>query len=88
MYRYVTVTYRRKGEEGSFMTGRVLMPAATREGEVLVGRDRSHVFRLIALGIAIVAALAVALGATLSAAQAAPVGTLKQFRVPTADTEP
>src|SRR5215204_7395311 len=88
MYRYVTVTYRRKGEEGSFMTGRVLMPAATREGEVLVGRDRSHVFRLIALGIAIVAALAVALGATLSAAQAAPVGTLKQFRVPTADSEP
>jgi streptogramin lyase len=70
------------------MTGRVLMPAATREGEVLVGRDRSQVFRLIALGIAIVAALAVALGATLSAAQAAPVGTLKQFRVPTADTEP
>jgi virginiamycin B lyase len=44
--------------------------------------------RLIALGIAIVAALAVALGATLSAAQAAPVGTLKQFRVPTADSEP
>jgi streptogramin lyase len=64
------------------------MPAATREGEVLVGRYRSQVFRLIALGIAIVAALAVALGATLSAAQAAPVGTLKQFRVPTADTEP
>jgi virginiamycin B lyase len=55
---------------------------------VLVRRDRSQVLRLVALGIAIVAALAVALGATLSAAQAAPVGTLKQFRVPTADTEP
>jgi virginiamycin B lyase len=64
------------------------MPAATREGGVLVGRARSRVLRLIALGIAIVAALAVALGATLSAAQAAPIGALKQFRVPTADTEP
>jgi streptogramin lyase len=69
------------------------MPAATRERRVLVGRARSQilrsqVLRLIALGIAIVAALAVALGATLSAAQAAPVGTLKQFRVPTADSEP
>jgi len=64
------------------------MPAATREGEVLVGRASSQVLRLIALGIAIVAAQAVALGATLSAAQAAPVGTLKQFRVPTSDSEP
>jgi virginiamycin B lyase len=64
------------------------MPAITREGGVLVGRERSQVLRLIALGIAIVGALAVALGATLSAAQAAPVGALKQFRVPTADTEP
>lgn len=70
------------------MTGRELIPAATREGGVLVGRARPQVLRLIALGIAIVAALAVALGATLSAAQAAPVGTLKQFRVPTADSEP
>lgn len=70
------------------MTGRELVPAATRKGGVLVGRARSQVLRLIALGIAIVAALAVALGATLSAAQAAPVGTLKQFRVPTADSEP
>jgi streptogramin lyase len=64
------------------------MPAATREGGVLVGRARSQVLRLIALGIAIVAALAVALGATLSAAHAAPIGALKQFRVPTADSEP
>jgi streptogramin lyase len=64
------------------------MPAATREGGVLVGGTRSQVLRLITLGIAIVAALAVALGATLSAAQAAPVGALKQFRVPTADSEP
>jgi streptogramin lyase len=70
------------------MARREHMTAATREGGVLVGRDRSQVLRLIALGIAIVAALAVALGATLSAAQAAPLGTLKQFRVPTADTEP
>ena len=50
--------------------------------------ERSQVLRLIALGIAIVASLAVALGATLSAAHAAPVGTLKQFRVPTSDSEP
>jgi virginiamycin B lyase len=64
------------------------MPAATREGGVLVGRARSQVLRLIAMGIAILAALAVALGATPSAAQAAPVGTLKQFRVPTSDSEP
>ena len=63
------------------------MPATTREGGVL-RRERSQVLRLIALGIAIVGALAVALGATLSAAQAAPVGALKQFRVPTADSEP
>ena len=64
------------------------MPAATREGGVLVGGTRSQVLRLITLGIAIVAALAVALGATLSAAQAAPLGALKQFRVPTSDSEP
>jgi streptogramin lyase len=63
------------------------MPATTREGGVL-RRERSQVLRLIALGIAIVGALAVALGATLSAAQAAPLGALKQFRVPTADSEP
>jgi streptogramin lyase len=64
------------------------MPAATREGGVLVGRARWQVLRLISLGIAIVAALAVALGATLSAAQGAPFASLKQFRVPTIDTEP
>ena len=69
------------------MTGRELNPAAAREGGV-IGRERSQLLRPISLGIAIVAALAVALGATLSAAQAAPVGTLKQFRVPTADSEP
>src|ERR671911_2168147 len=69
------------------MIGREVMPATTQE-EGARWRERSQVSRLIALGFAIVAALAVALGATLSAAQAAPVGALKQFRVPTADTEP
>src|SRR5918998_4770921 len=68
------------------MTGRELMPATTREGGVL-RRERSQVLRLIALGLARVGALAVTLGATLSAAHAAPVGALKQFRVPTADSE-
>jgi streptogramin lyase len=63
------------------------MPATTREGGVL-RRERSQLLRLIALGIAIVSALAVALGATLSAAQAAPLGALKQFRVPTDNSQP
>ena len=44
--------------------------------------------RLFTLVFALVAGLAVLLGVTLSAAQAAPVGALKQFRVPTADSEP
>ena len=65
------------------------MPATTREGGVLVGRTRSQVLlRLIALGIAIVAALAVVLAATLSSAQAASVGKLTQFKVPTDNSQP
>src|SRR5918995_780117 len=44
--------------------------------------------RLLALVFTLVAGLAVLLGVTLSVAQAAPVGMLKQFRVPTADSEP
>ena len=63
------------------------MYVATREGGVL-RRKRSQVLRLFALGFAIVAALAIALGATLSAAQAAPSGMLKQFKVPTAGSSP
>jgi virginiamycin B lyase len=43
---------------------------------------------LFVLVFALVAGLAIALGATLSAAQAAPFASLKQFRVPTADSEP
>jgi virginiamycin B lyase len=89
MYRYVDATYHRKGEEGSFMTRREHMHAAAREGGV-PRRERSQVLRLFALGFAIVAALAIALGSMLSAAQAAPqgLGALKQFRVPTADSQP
>ena len=51
-------------------------------------RRRPSALRLIALAVASVAALAVVLGATLSAAQAAPVGALKQFRVPTDNSQP
>src|ERR671910_2065053 len=51
-------------------------------------RRRPSALRLIALAVASVAALAVVLGATLSAAQAAPVGKLTQFRVPTDNSLP
>lgn len=64
------------------------MHAAAREGGVL-RRERSQVLRLFALGFAIVAALAIALGATLSAAQAAPSPfKFTEYKVPTADSEP
>jgi streptogramin lyase len=43
---------------------------------------------MFALLLALVAGLAIALGAMLSAAQAAPVGMLKQYRVPTAGSSP
>ena len=49
---------------------------------------RRSAWRLLALVFALVAGLAIALGAMLSAAQAAPVGTLKQFRVPTDNSQP
>jgi len=48
-------------------------------------RSTLHLFTLV---FALVAGLAIALGAMLSAAQAAPVGTLKQFRVPTDNSQP
>jgi virginiamycin B lyase len=54
----------------------------------MLTQQRSSKLRLFALVFALVAGLAVLLGFTLSAAQAAPVGALKQFRVPTADSEP
>src|SRR5918994_1022383 len=69
------------------MTGREHMHTAAREGGEL-RRERSQVLRLFVLVFAVVAALAIALGAMLSAAQAAPFASLKQFRVPTADSEP
>jgi hypothetical protein len=43
---------------------------------------------LFALVITFVAGLAIALGAVISAAQAAPIGMLKQFRVSTAGSSP
>jgi virginiamycin B lyase len=63
------------------------MHAAAREGGVL-RPERSQVLRLFALGFAIVAALAIVLGAMLSTAQAAPFASLKQFRVPTDNSQP
>src|SRR5918995_1896705 len=54
---------------------------------MLTYRRRSNL-RLFALVVALVAGLAIVLGAMLSAAQAAPFASLKQFRVPTADSEP
>jgi virginiamycin B lyase len=51
-------------------------------------RRRPSALRLLALAVASVAALAIVLGATLSAAQAAPVGKLTQFKVPTDNSQP
>jgi virginiamycin B lyase len=63
------------------------MHAAAREGGVL-RRERPQALRLFALGFAIVAALAIALGATLSVAQAAGLFKFTQYKVPTAGSEP
>ncbi len=60
---------------------------ATPGGSILT-HQRPSAVRLFALVFAVVAALAIVLGATLSAAQAAPVGKLKQFKVPTAGSSP
>jgi virginiamycin B lyase len=49
---------------------------------------RPSLLRLFALVFTLVAGLVIALGAVLSAAQAAPVGALKQFRVPTDNSQP
>jgi streptogramin lyase len=49
---------------------------------------RPSALRLLAMVFALVTGLAIVLGAMLSAAQAAPVGTLKQFRVPTDNSQP
>jgi streptogramin lyase len=49
---------------------------------------RPSTVRLFALVFALVAGLAIALGTMLSAAQAAPIGMLKQFKVPTAGSSP
>jgi streptogramin lyase len=49
---------------------------------------RQSTLRLFALVFALAAGLAIALGAVLSAAQAAPLGGLKQFRVPTDNSQP
>ena len=49
---------------------------------------RPSAVRLFALAFALVARLAIALGAMLSAAEAAPLGGLKQLKVPTANSDP
>src|SRR3712207_6089501 len=65
-----------------------MSPDVASEGGEMLTQQGSSRLRLFALVFALVAGLAVLLDVTLSAAQAAPVGALKQFRVPTADTEP
>jgi virginiamycin B lyase len=50
--------------------------------------QRSSNLRLLALALALLAGLTIALGAMLSAAQAAPVGKLTQFKVPTDNSQP
>jgi streptogramin lyase len=62
------------------------MPATARER--VLRRERSQALRLVALVIAVVAALALALGTMLSAAQAESAGKLAQFRVPTDGSSP
>jgi streptogramin lyase len=54
----------------------------------MLTHQRSSNLSLFALVFALVAGLAIALGAMLSAAQAAPVGKLTQFRVPTDNSQP
>jgi streptogramin lyase len=54
----------------------------------MLTRRRPSALRLLALAIASAAALAVLLGAMISAAQAAPVGKLTQFKVPTPNSAP
>jgi streptogramin lyase len=49
---------------------------------------RQSTFRLLTLVFALVVGLAIALGAIISAAQAAPIGMLKQYKVPTAGSSP
>ena len=50
--------------------------------------QRPSALRLFALVFALVGGLAIALGAVLSTAQAAPIGMLKQYRVPTSGSSP
>jgi virginiamycin B lyase len=74
------------------MTGREHMLATIQEGGVL-RRGPSQVLRLFTMVVALVAGLAIALGAMLSAAQAASEGKegkldLDQFRVPTDNSQP
>src|ERR671927_418661 len=57
-------------------------------GRMLTYRRPSALRLLGAVVFAVVVGLAIALVATLSAAQAAPVGMLKQFKVPTAGSSP
>jgi streptogramin lyase len=54
----------------------------------MLTHQRSSNLRLLALAFALVAGLTIALGAMLSVAQAAPVGKLTQFRVPTDNSQP
>ena len=54
----------------------------------MLTHQQPSALRLFALVFALVGGLAIALGAMLSTAQAAPIGMLKQYRVPTAGSSP
>src|SRR5919112_1540360 len=75
-----------KGDGKSLVTS-IGRKNATLGGSMLTFQ-RSSNLRLFALVFALVVGLAIALGAMLSAAQAAPVGKLTQFKVPTDNSQP
>jgi virginiamycin B lyase len=67
------------------VTEREHMSMTSREGTIL---KRSSDLRLYVLAFALAAGFAIVLGAMLSAAQAAPFASFKQFRVPTDNSQP
>jgi streptogramin lyase len=68
------------------MAGRERTNAVSEVG--VLTHQRSSALRLFVLVFALMVGLAIVLGAILSAAQAAPLGGLKQFRIPTPNSDP
>ena len=54
----------------------------------MLKHQRAAALRLFALVFVLVGGLAIALGAMLSTAQAAPIGMLEQYRLPRAGSSP